>query len=299
MIPSSSASVSDDELAAVVNWLADQGDSIRALELLPAERARDHPQLLAARLRAQGMAGRWDEVSAMLERDERAKVLEPYLFHLYNAALEISRGHTEENGGRDLILGHFEAALAACGNRVAPMRFVAAYAERLGQFRAAISAHTRLMDYPPLVVSSGRAILRLVEPLDDIKVQRQTLRRLVSFVPSEPKFQLQNAYLACLSNSEVAEAKAFLEEYLTTNPKDAYARATVALALLRLNQPGAALETIESAGLDWATVHPRWIAIRAGIFGASDDRTGARTLARRVENAPMRVEERRLIEPWL
>ena len=299
LIPNSSGTLPDDELAALANWLADQGESVRALELMPAERARDHPQLLTARLRALGMAGQWNEVATMLERDERAKVLEPYLFHLYNAATEFAKGHTEENAGRDRILGHFESALSACGNRVIPIQFVAAYAERLGQSRAAVSAYTRLMDYPPFLISSGKAILRLVEPLDDIKVQRQTLRRLVSFVPTEPLFQLQNAYLACLSNSEVADAKTFLEEHLKKNPKDAYARGTIALALLRLGQSAAALEMIENSGLNWATVPPRWTAIRAAILGASEDRTGARMLARRVENAPMRGEERRLIEPWL
>ena len=226
----------------------------------------------------------------MLERDEKAKVLEPYLFHLYNAGMLISKGRTENNSGRNFILGHFESALAACADRIGPMLFVAEYAERLGQNRAAISAHIRLLDYPPLTVSSGKAILRLVEPLDDIKLQRQILRRLVSFVASEQKFQLQNAYLACLSNSEVTDSKAFLDEYLKTNPKDSYARGIAALALLRLNQPEAALEMIDTAGMNWATVLPHWKAIRAAILGANNDRVGARTLARQVENAPMRAE---------
>ncbi len=299
MIPNSNGATPDDELAALLNWMLDHGESGRALDLLPAERARDNSQLMAVRLRALGMAGQWADVASMLERDEKAKVLEPYLFHLYAAALEISKGKTEENAGRDIIRGHFENALAGCGNRVAPIQFVAAYADRLGQRRAAISAHTRLLDYPPLLVPSGKAILRLVEPLDDIIVQRQTLRRLVSFVPSEPLFQLQNAYLACLSNDDVSSAKTFLEEHLKSSPQDAYARGTLALAFFRLGNPTAALESIENSGLNWATVHPRWTAIHAAILGANEDRTGARTLARRVENAPMRSEERRLIEPWL
>ncbi|MSU34065.1 MAG: hypothetical protein EXS36_02940 [Pedosphaera sp.] len=299
MMPKSSEAVPNDELAALVNWMVDQGEAVRALELLPAERARDHPELLAARLRAQGSAGLWGDVSTMLERDEKAKVLEPYLFHLYSVAVEIAKGNTEENAGRDVILGHFQNALAACGNRVAPIQFVAQYAEHLGQYRAAISSYSRLMDYPPLLISSGKAILRLVEPLDDINIQRQTLRRLVSFVPTESLFQLQNAYLACLSNNEVAKAKAYLEKYLTTNPRDGFARATIALALLRLGQSAAALEMIENSGLNWAAVQPRWTAIHAAILGATEDRSGARMLARKLENAPLRGEERRLIEPWL
>ena len=35
------------------------------------------------------------------------------------------------------------------------------------------------------------------------------------------------------------------------------------------------------------------------VVRANDDRIGARTLSRKVENVTLRREERRLIEPWL
>ena len=130
-------STPDLDLSQVADWLIDQDAIPAALDLLPVEKVRDSAVLLATRLRALSLAGRWTEVGEFIEREQKAKVIDPFLRHCYAAAMDLSL-HKDDPLLPDRIMGHFGNAIAACQNRVAPLRFTAAYAEALGQHRAAI-----------------------------------------------------------------------------------------------------------------------------------------------------------------
>lgn len=298
MIAALQKTADEDGISRMANWLVDQGAAEKVLELLPGERVRDQPILLATRLRALGTANRWDEVGEYLEREDRAKVMEPFLRHCYAAAMEIST-HPNDPSVGERVLGHFENALAAARNRVAPILFIASYAENLRQFRAAISAHQRLLDFPPTVVPSAKAILRMVDAVDDVRIQHQTLRKLVDFLPDDRVYPRQYHYISCLLKLDLPQALAYYKDEVAKHPKDETIKLALAFAQFQVGQTREALDTLESANVDWSKAGARLQAIRVAILGASEDRVAAREIARRIDQSRLRSEEKKLIEGWL
>ncbi|HTH49925.1 MAG TPA: hypothetical protein VMB21_20600, partial [Candidatus Limnocylindria bacterium] len=177
-------------LAQAASWFADHGEVDRVLDLLPEDKVGKDPVLLTARLQALLEKDRLAEVQPYLEMENPP--VEPYLLHCLRALTAQKSGHPQ------VVLGHFQSALAACTNNPAKLQFVAGYAERVGEPRAAVAAYERMMVWPPLTFTAGREILRLLSPLDDTKSSREILRRLEQFMPGDESILLASTYFGFL-----------------------------------------------------------------------------------------------------
>lgn len=288
------ASLADGSLPALAEaaaWFADHGELDRVLEMLPKDKIEKNTALVTARLQALMELGRLDEVQPYLDMSEPP--VEVYMLHCLRAA-------AAQKGSRpQLVLGHFENAITTCSNQPSRLQFVAGYAERVGQPRAAIAAHESLMRWPQLTFSSGREILRLVKPLYDTKVVAGTLRRLSQFMPSDDSLFVADTYYGLLLGESRPDARARLSRLMAADPEDFTFRFLLALGELRTGDPSKVLALMERSEVDWTKAEPRVKAVYAAALGAGNQREAARQTARRIDLTVLTAEERQLIKEWL
>lgn len=278
-------------LAEAAAWFADHGELERVLEMLPKEKIEKNTALVTARLQALMELGRLDEVQPYLDMSEPP--VETYMLHCLRAAA------AQKTSRPQLVLGHFENAIAACSNQPSRLQFVAGYAERVGQPRAAIAAHESLMRWPQLTQPSGREILRLVKPLRDTKLVADTLRRLSQFMPSDDSLFTADTYYALLLGERRPDAHARLSRLMAVDPKDFTFPFLLALGELRHGDPAKALALMEGSEVDWTQAEPRVKAVYVAALGAGNQREAARQMARRIDLAALTAEEHQLIKEWL
>lgn len=278
-------------LAEAAAWFADHGDLLRVLEMLPTEKIGKQTALVTARLQALMELGRLDEVQPYLDMTEPP--VEAYMLHCLRASAALKGPRPQ------LVLGHFENAIAACSNQPSRLQFVAGYAERVGQPRAAIAAHESLMRWPQLTQPSGREILRLVKPLYDTRLVAGTLRRLSQAMPSDDSLFAGDTYYGLLVGEPRPEAPARLSRLMAADPKDFTFPFLLALGELRHGDPTKALALMEGSEVDWTKAEPRVKAVYVAALGAGNQREAARQMARRIDLAALTAEERQLIKEWL
>lgn len=290
-VQSAKASGTPEALAEAATWFADAGEIDRVLEILPEEKAGKIPVLLTARLQALLEKNRLTEVQPYLEMENPP--VEIYMLHCLQALA------AQKAGRPQLVLGHFESALAACTNQPAKLHFVAGYAERIGQPRAAVAAYERLMRWPPLTLTAGKEIMRLLGPLDDAKASREVLRRLEQFLPGDESLFLASAYFGFLLREHLPNARATLAQNVKDHPANALYRTVLALGELQEGNAPKALSLVEGIEVDWTQAEPRMKAIYAAVLGANQQREAARQMARRIDLTALRSEEKELIKEWL
>ncbi len=283
--------VTDDgttrQLALAAGWLADNGETKRVLDVLPANVGEKDPILMTGRLQALLETGQLAEVKRVLEFDTTK--VEAFMLHCLRAMAAQKENKPQQ------MAGHFENALVAAGNNPARLRFVAGYAERLGQAAAAVSAYRRLMNWPPATVEAGRNILRLANGMNDTRTLRDTTGHLASYLPGDRNIAIMQAYFSALLNDANPRTKADLLRLAGQNSKDPEAALALALVEHRLGEHPSSLARIEAIGSEWIKEVPQRGAVYAAILAANDQREPARRLARSLDPAKLRPEELDLI----
>lgn len=290
MIAEVVADGSPRQLAVAAAWLADNGEIRRVLDVLPLKVAEKQPTLMTARLQALMELGEMEEVKRFLEMD--TSKVETFLLHCLRAYA------AQQENKPQLVAGHFESALAAADRQPARLRFVAGYAERIGQPQAAIAAYRRLMNWPPATVDAGKRILQLATQLNDTRAVRDTIRQLAAFMPGERGIAMSNAYLGALLNDVTARSKADLLRFADREPMDPELAFVLAFVEWRLGEAPQALSRLESLKPEWLRAEPRRQVVYAAVLGANDQREAARRLARTVEVTTLRPEEVELVKQW-
>lgn len=275
------------ELAKAASWLADNKLVHRVLDVLPEKLAEQNPILMTGRLQALLESGQLTEVKRFLELD--TSKVESFMLHClraYAAGIE---------GKPQLMAGHFENALAAAGNSPARLRFIAGYAERIGQPAAAIAAYRRLMQWPPATVEAGQQIMKLASALRDTRVLRDATSQLAAYLPGDRGVAILNAYLSALLQDTSARSKENLLTLLGENPKESDAPLALALIEVRLGDTAAALSRLEKMPREWIQSTPQHGAVYAAALAANEQRELARRVARSVDVSKLRPEELELI----
>ena len=278
------------QLAAAASWLADNKQTARVLDVLPMKLAEKNPVLMTGRLQALLELGELAEVKRFLELD--TSKVEAFMLHCLRAYSAMKEGKPQ------LMAGHFENALAAAGGVPSRLRFVAGYAERIGQPTAAISAYKRLMSWPPATLDSAQNILRLASALNDTRTLRESTSQLSSYLPGDRGVAILDAYLGALLQDTSARTKANILRLLGDNPKESDATLALALIELRLGETQAALARLEKMPPSWVQSTPQNAAVYAAVLGANEQREAARRLARGVDVSKLRPEEAELIKEF-
>jgi tetratricopeptide (TPR) repeat protein len=285
------AGTNHETLRSAAAWLAEHGEIGRVLEVLPEAALKGDSSLLTARLQALIELGRPSEALAWLDREDSP--IEGHLANCLRAAVARATGKPQQ------VPGFFEAALNNCRGIPARLLFVAAYAEKIGEDRAAVEAYKRLLSWPPTTYVAGQAILRLVATQRDSRIERDTLKRLSDFMPGNDQFFVVSCYYGLLLGEKLGPARARLESLASAKPAEPLFAVVLALADLREAEPARALTRLDDLKVDWAVLDPRYRAVYAAVLGANQQREAARTMARRLDAASLRTEERQLIQEWL
>ncbi len=275
------------ELAKAASWLADNNMVQRVLDVLPEKLAEENPVLMTGRLQAMLQVGQLADVKRFLDLD--TSKVEAFMLHCLRAFAAGKEGKPQ------LMAGHFENALAAAGNSPARLRFIAGYAERIGQPAAAIAAYRRLMQWPPATVDAGQQIMRLASALQDTRALRDATSQLAAYLPGDRGVAILNAYLSALLRDTSARAKENLINLLGENPTESDAPLALSLVELRLGETAAALARLEKMPREWTQSTPQHGAVYAAALAANEQRELARRIARSVDVSKLRPEELELI----
>lgn len=275
------------ELAKTASWLADNKLVHRVLDVLPEKLAEQNPVLMTGRLQALLESGQLAEVKRFLDLD--TSKVEAFMLHCLRAYAAGKEGKPQ------LMAGHFENALVAAGNSPARLRFIAGYAERIGQPAAAIAAYRRLMQWPPATVEAGQQIMKLAAALKDTRVLRDATSQLAAYLPGDRGVAILNAYLSALLQDTSARAKDGLMAVLGASPQEPDAPLALAMIELRLGDAVAALSRLEKMPRDWLQSTPQHGAVYAAALAANEQRELARRIARSIDVSKLRPEEVELI----
>lgn len=273
-------------------WLAANGQTERVLDVIPLEVATKNGALLTARLEALIEIGRQAEARPYLDREDTP--MEPYLANCLRAAAAKASDRPQ------MVTGFFEAAINASGGSPGKLLFVAEYAQRMGESRAAIDAYRRLMAWPPATYTAGQAILRLTADRRDSRIESETLKKLADFMPGNIQFFVLSSYYGLLLGDKLgAPQRTRLEQLAHDRTNEVVFSVVLALGELRDADAGRALARLEALKLDWSKTDQRYQAVFAAALGGAQQREAARTVARRIDLEKLRPEERQLIQEWL
>lgn len=276
-----------------VAFLADHQETGLALELMPEALAGSDPRVRTARLQALLDLDRTAEAEREMSALGPDENIEPHLRLCLEAQVAIKAGR------KDQASTLLQQAVDASGNRPGPLRFCAAYSERLLAPRVALTAYQRLAAIPGNTVSAGRQVLRIALALDDVVEARAALRQLSRFLPDDEGFLVASAYTDLLVDARLGEGRlASVEQVLARRPQDAFTRITVALGRWRAGPLASALTTLDEGGIDWEKAEPRCQAVRAAILGANLQREAARRIIRGLPLERLLSVERQLVAEW-
>ncbi len=283
----------DDEILLALNtWLYTQGRYQTMLDLLPLERALQRRELFLQYLDALSALGRFEVVRDLLT-SERSP-LNPVLQHMY---LATAKERLKETAG---VANEWQRALEAADN-AAKCLALGTYAENTGAAEIADSAYAQAISFAPNTRAAYAGRLRVAEAHGQTAKAQEILAEIVRLWPDDDHERIHETYLRLLLGASGADAEKAVQEgqlLVAREPYNWQARATVALAQLRLGRIAAALQAFSGIkATEESPVGP--LAVRAVALDANGWKEGAKGDARTLAAAPLLPEERALIAPLL
>ena len=280
------------ERVAVADWLLSHGAHERVREVLDESLTRQSGIATERWLQALAVGGKWTEVNTLVE--DGTVAIPVALRHCYRALLQHREGNT------NAVVSHLTQAVNALREKdePGPVYVVARYAEQLQQPRLAAAAYDRLLPYPNHASRASQEILRILSRSDDVQQVLVTLRRLLEFQPGNLDIADSLSWGELLTRQRVTENAIANQERRAKNPKSDRFRLTAVLALLRQNNPEAALALLESRYTDKSTMPPRARLLHIAALGSSGQRQAAQNLAATLDLTSFKSEEIELIRPW-
>lgn len=280
------------ERVAVADWLLGHGAPERVREVLDESLTRESGIVTERWLQALASSGKWTEVNTLVE--DATVVIPAPLRHCFRAILQQREGNT------NAVVSHLTQAVNALREKEDPnpVYVVARYAEQLQQPRLAAAAYDKLLPFPNHAPRAAREILRILTRTDDVQQVLVTLRRLLEFQPGNLEIADSLSWGELLTRQRVSENAIANQERRAKHPKSDRFRLTAVLALLRQNNPEAALALLESRYTDKSSMPPRARLLHIAALGNSGQRLAAQHLAATLDPTGFKSEELELIRPW-
>jgi Tfp pilus assembly protein PilF len=281
----------DDTLLTLIRWLSSIGQFGKVLDLITPERASQRREFFVQRLDALAGLERWKEI--MDAFSDPHFPIDPLQEHIYRA---IARAHLgEETGAKN----EWQRAMDAADN-VDKLTTLAQQAEHNGALDTADAAWARVIADAPRTRVAYEARLRIAEQLGNTKTAHELAADRLRIWPDDSKARQEELYLRLLLGATPEEAAAAEPEaraLVAADTRSWDARKTLALALLRQNRPGAALETFRGliATANPLETPPSALAVRARALADSGWKEEAASDARNLAATHLLPEERALI----
>jgi len=267
-------------------WLNGMELYEKTLTVFPLDAKSPEP-LLLVELDAMAALGRWQELDMFLEQD---------LFLQQPVLLWLFRARAAKELGRDTRYDLcWKQAVRTAGTKPLAQRYLAYYADKLGDLSHCIEAYESLSQVPEFEMDS---LLKLIHPYEQLGRTRDlfnTLRRLLALKPEDPTINNDVAYLGLLLNDTSADELARARKVYEINPRLPPFATTYALAQLRGGLPAVALKAMRNIPPEQLTA-PGWQAVYAAVLNANGFKADALKVARQIDFKNLKPEERRLIE---
>ena len=281
-----SADLSESDQRDLAAWLNQIGLYEKTLSVFPPDAKAPEP-LLLVQLDAMAALGRWKELDQFLEQD---------LFMENPALLWIFRARTAREVGQQTRYELcWKQAARAAGKQPLALRYLAYYAETLGDLPRCVEAYENLSQIPEYEME---ALLKLIRPYEKLGRTREllkVLRRLLRMRPDDPTINNDVAYLGLLLNDTSVQPFERARNVYEANPQLPPFAATYALAQLRGGLPAVALKVMQNFKMEQLTA-PGWQAVYAAALDANGRRNEAVNVARGIDYQNLKPEEKKLIE---
>ena len=284
---------SDDQtLMALNTWLYVERRYQTILDIMPLERALQRRELFLQYLDALGGLGRLETARDLLTSERFP--LEPVLQHVYLATAN------ERLGESTAVANEWQRALEAADN-ASKCLVLASYAEKAAAPDIADSAYAKAISFAPNTRAAYDARVRLAEAHGQTANAQKILAEILRLWPDDDHERNHEMYLRLLLGASGADAEKAVREgevLMAREPYNWQARATVALAQLRLGHPAAAIQAFSGITAEESSpVGP--LAVRAVALDANGWKDGAKQDAHTLSAAPLLPEERALIATLL
>lgn len=284
----------DETLAALGAWLYARGEFAKMLELIPLERALRERALFLQHFDALGALGRLAEVKELLQSERFP--LDPLFRHMYAAT---TRRRLGENVGAE---NEWTRAFATADTPV-KLFALARYAEKHDAPEIADRAYTLINQAAPKNREAYEGRLRLAQAGNQTAKLQAIAAEMVGVWPEDEALRNDDAYLRLLlgaTGSEAETAERDAASLVARNPENWPAKATLALARLRLGRPAEALMAFPELNEVSLTKAPGGVvAVRAAALAASGRTEEAKASALRLDMNRLLPEERALVAPLL
>jgi hypothetical protein len=274
----------DENTAALCDWLYARRKYDAVLRILPLEKASRTQKLLMERLDSLAQLGRFDALKEVLITEN--PVLETAFQHALLAVVRLKLGETSASENE------WSRALAEADNTQKLMG-LGLYAEKNGAIAVADSAYARAILRQGDLRAAYLSRLRIAQTTEDTAKAYEIAGEIRTRWPDDRPNVLNEIFLRLLKDPSAESgrrAEFEIAPLLASDPADAMARRTMALALLREGRGAAALEILPQPERDDPPS-----AVLAAAWAANGWKDKARDEAHRLTTEKLFPEERALI----
>lgn len=280
-----------DGMSNVAAWGASHRQFRAVVDSLPLNIARTNRNLALLRASSLAELKEWPALQTLL--DDPQSQLGPVLTPCFRARIAMGTGKQKE------AEAHFRTLLELKEIVAGDAQLLALQAEMAGLPHIAIDIYQRLAGDPQWSVEAASQCVRLTRQIEDTTLVREVLRRLSSIFSADDGIAAETAWLDLVANDRVTEAWGTLSRLHEKAPTNPTWRACLAFAEFRMGRQREALALLQHESLKGIDLPPRLAAVQAVVLGANDLKAEARKVARTVELARLRPEERALVKDLL
>jgi len=286
----SASELSETEQRDLAAWLNRMRLYEKTLSAFPLDAKSPEP-LLLVQLDAMAALGRWKELDEFLEQ-ETLLLEQPVLLWIF-------RARTAKELGRQTRYDlSWKQAARAAGKQPLALRYLAYYAETLGDLPRSVEAYEALSQIPEYEMDALLKLIRPYEKLGRTGDLLSVLRRLLAMRPDDPTLNNDVAYLSLLLNDATPQTFERARKVYETDPQLPPFAATYALSQLRAGLPAVALKVMRNFKPGQLTA-PGWQAVYAAALEANGQKAEAVRVARGIDVQNLKPEEKRLIQGLL
>lgn len=285
------AGLDEEQLAVFTGWLIGQGESARALELLPVEHARKSSRLFNLHIAALAGLNRWSDLEAELKRPG----VIPMARH--GIQLWLAKAANQRRDGLGEARQALRAALMASGEGadLTATQRTAEVAEQTAQWDIATAACEGIArHHPRLRAAMFEKLFEIALRDKDTAGAARAAERLTELQPQNDQALFRARWFSLVAGSSIETDSAQLRDESSRFRRDGPRHLLLALAAFRmgdLERTRTHLSEVEDPG----ELNAGQRAVHAGLLSACGDAGPAFRLAERVPAALLLPEEMRFL----
>ena len=264
-------------------WLNSQGAHEKTLHCITMQEAFLRSDLFLIWGDAMAITGQWDALQKALEDPKLP--LDETLRHLFLARV----AEAQKN---PLKADHqWNKAFAEAGKNPEKLNFLVEYAVKLKEYNYAAKGLQILTTIPTIERDAWQKWIELGLIAKDTNSLIKTLQKMSANYPMDPAIENDLRYMQILKGPIIDKSFARAEQFVIDNPMMLAYRITLALGLVRQNDPQKALDLLKDFPVNWIKIQPRWLAIYLGVLRANQKDTMASLMELNFNESTLLPEE--------